>query len=452
MKANISQMDEHKWLCELWPLEDEDNKFSGIMSYSPSGGIEIEALAACDAYDFDKAAVLHGNSYDLGKFTLMGCFEKTYSQTRALKSAKIGAIYLIVGGHFLAGQKFSSCSFQINDISIIEELKNLPQKASGIKNKLLRGTYKGLDVCLEESWQAGLFEPNNLIAVDNNFDEIKVDDELKELKRNIATFKKDSDANSLFYKKSPIYQFTLSGVGELSVHDFHKDIKGITNLLAVLSLKKCVSVEVSLFTDSKNRFAVLQSCYLSDKDVQQITSQKRNPFRDVHYEVLAANFQKTLDVWEDVTDSSIDLIGRTFSGYINDNQDPVQLLILAISALEQWHDRYEKDEGGAGQYDYMINTYATDDMKVDIEEHSPLKLKGTLGKLLSNIRGVIVHPKAIRGYKFKAGRNFDDTALFNLVEVIVLTLLGALYSRFGYQKSVLDGFYKFRKVYEEVDL
>jgi len=89
-------------------------------------------------------------------------------------------------------------------------------------------------------------------------------------------------------------------------------------------------------------------------------------------------------------------------------------------------------------------------MKKKLEEFIPLKIKvDDAGKLsygasLTSIRGVILHPKKVRGVTFKDDRKVKELTefdLYNLTEVIIMILIRALYTKFGISESHLNTYF-----------
>ena len=79
-------------------------------------------------------------------------------------------------------------------------------------------------------------------------------------------------------------------------------------------------------------------------------------------------------------------------------------------------------------------------MKDFIIEKAPIKAKDsdTVGQLLSNIRGIVLHPNGARKHTAKNDEILDHSSFANTSEAIFIILLRAIFTKLGVSQESID--------------
>lgn len=452
MTNKISHLLEHKWKCQFWTLEDENGRIYGDLRYSLGRGLQVEAFGQIDPAVFERNSVIFGNSYEIGKFTLIGCISIGRSSSQEAFKIELNACYLVVGIH-LSGEHFvASCDFSVSHLPDFCRTSMRHKEVTSFDYEILSGKFRGLDFKLRQ-FNVGQWVNRERISDDliiySEAGEGEALETLKMIDSKVAEILMGNDKVYPYTKKEVDFRVSLaSGHSRYNIHESCRIVQNITDLLAVIMQRICIPVDlkISLINQSSEQHAlvkveypVLISRYLSRREELQVRESNFTSFRDISAKDLANNIQQILGAWEELLASPLNLTLNVLKQYLRGDYNPAQHAVTCISALEQWYVNYEPSSKSDKKYDFMLEKYATSHMLVKLEEYVPIKRKKqSLGKILGVIRGQVLHPNSAREIEFKDGRSLDDLDLLNISEVLILVLLRALYIRFGIDRTVID--------------
>jgi hypothetical protein len=442
MANEFNLLEKYEWLGEFWP-KNEAEKFPGILRYSPQEGITVSALVNSGRRHNYCEKTLYGYCQETGYLTLYGCFVKSEGTSNLVtNSPTLYASYAIMGGQFPTTDSFESCQFELAGLDEF----CYPQ---GFK---LQNKFTSKSICEAETSDAKIFlakiakgrmigkgELSSLIILDEENDDFEKElnsftEELME-KHNVSFINSKSDISHVL---------RIENKGSLSREGILKYMFSLKQLFSLLLLRPTCLKNISLtYRNDEDKIVSCQMLYsllIPEREIRQLD-------RDVNYHSMKVNvnnikdsFQKIFSEWDKLVHDKTDIILNTLSSHIGGDYNTVQHTVTFISCLEQWYHKYE--ESNESKYDCVVNRYGTNSLKDFIIEKAPLKAKNgdTVGQLLSNIRGIVLHPNGARKYTAKNDEILDHSSFANTSEAIFIILLRAIFTKLGVSKESIDKF------------
>lgn len=442
MAKDFNLLDRYEWLGEFWST-DESKKFPGILRYSPQEGITVSALVSSDmAYSY-REKTLYGYCQQAGFLTLYGCFVKSEgSFNLTTYSPTLYVSYAVTRGRFTDADSFKICQFELTGLDDF----CYPQ---GFK---LEDKYTSKSICEAETSDVkisiakvakgkmiGRGEISSLILLDEN--DGQFEEELDKLARELM------DKHNIPYinSKSDIsHVLIVENKGGLSRDGILRYMFSLKQLFSLFLLKPvCVKNIKLVYEDDEGRdlnCQVLYSFLIPEKEIRQLDSFLDYRLMKVNLDSIKDNFQKVFSGWDQIVRDETDIILNTLATHINGGYSSVQHAVTFISCLEQWYHKYEERNGS--KYDCVINRYGTDYLRDFIFEKAPIESRcgDTVGQLLSNIRGIVLHPNGARKHTVKNGGILSHSSFLNISEALFVLLLRALFTRLGVSRESIDKF------------
>lgn len=456
MLEDLDHFSEYEWPCAVWVPDEPDIKFRSVVSYSLRSGLRIEALGGNEVLAVFSKKVLMGESYDLGRFTLYGCTKlgesiRQINQYRYIK-VNLFATLFVVDRYGESEGLFQGVRFSTTDLELFcDENKDISKRSSSSENFLV-GKYKDLNLSLDR-FSVGEYArverfTDHLIFVG---DDTNVHDD--SLERVNLKIREALDEEGLIpcLKGKSSFNFSLSTEGlPKKARHFTQSISDLTSLMSVFHLKPCAPNNVELFSYSseigysgiKEYFPVLMSLCITDSEAAEINGRPWDEYLNISSNDIETNFQAILDFWSELSGSALDLTLNVINKHFKSGYNSVQHAVVCIAALEQWFNDHEQSEEGMKKYDFMLNKYATEYMLDKLREEIPLKIKEgeSLGKKITDIRSVVLHPVAGKSQPMKEGRSFDEATFRNLSEIFIMVLIKAIYTKFGVSDEIVKKF------------
>ena len=462
MQKRYSHLEEYKWSCNLYVPDNPDRSMTGNVEYTPGKGVTFEILIS----DFNlienlkSIEVLHGISIEFGRFSLLKCLYLSSEGTGNLSKLRFHARLVIFGDFFDLNTSFDSLRFGLIGLDQFCEEFNRVNTKNSFEHSFLSGDYSDAKLSIKKTNYSG---PS--VGKKNVLDEFyfrpsseKISNEelgkkLSMLNEDIFNALQGDDGYiNVIKKEDPVYEVFLDSLKDCSYEKLFRHVNGLNNLFSILLLRPSYFTHLNVYKkNSSNKtasFPILMSSHFDEKGIEKSKNNKK-PFLKISSRDICGCFQVVLDSWQELStslDLTLNVISQHIKGY---DYNVVQHSVVCISALEQWYSRFEGSEP-KNHYDFMIGKYATEEMKKKLEEFIPLKIKvDDAGKLsygasLTSIRGVILHPKKVRGVTFKDDRKVKELTefdLYNLTEVIIMILIRALYTKFGISESHLNTYF-----------
>lgn len=440
MANEFNLLEKYELLGEFWST-NETEKFPGVLKYSPQEGITVSALVSSDRIHTYREKTLYGYCQETGYLTLYGCFVKSEgTSTLVTCSPTIYASYVITRGQFSTADSFESCQFELTGLDEF----CYPQ---GFK---LRNKFTSKNICEAETSDAkislakiakgrmiGKGEISSLILLDEENE--KFEEELNSL----ATELMEKHNLSIINSKSDIsHVLRIENKGSLSREGILKYMFSLKQLFSLLLLRPTCIKNINLTykndEDKVINCQMLYSLLIPEREIRQLDKDVNHHFMKVNVNNIKDSFQKIFSNWDELTLDKTDIILNTLSTHIIGDYNTVQHTVTFISCLEQWYHKYE--ESHESKYDCVVNLYGTNFLKDFIIEKAPIKAKDsdTVGQLLSNIRGIVLHPNGARKHTAKNDEILDHSSFANTSEAIFIILLRAIFTKLGVSQESID--------------
>jgi hypothetical protein len=439
---DFNLLDRYEWLGEFWST-DESKKFPGVLRYSPQEGITISALVSSEMAHFYREKTLYGYCQQAGFLTLYGCFVKSEGTfSLSTYSPTLYVSYAVTGGQLTDFDSFKSCQFELTGLDDF----CYPQ---GFR---LQNKYTSKSICEAETSDAkisiakvakgkmiGRGEISSLILLDE--EDRQFEDELDKLARELM------DKHNIPYinSKSDIsHVLVVENKGGLSREGFLKYMFSLKQLFSLFLLKPvCVKNIKFFYVDGGGKSfscRVLYSFLIPENEIRQLDSFRDYRLMKVNLNSIKDNFQKIFSSWDDIVHDEADIIINTLTTHVQGGYSAVQHAVTLIACIEQWYHKYEERNGL--KYDCVINRYGTDSLRKFIFEKAPIQARpgDTIGQLLSNIRGIVLHPNGARSHTIKNGGILSHTSFLNISEALFVLLLRALFTTLGVSQESIDNF------------
>ena len=440
MDNEFNLLEKHEWLGEFWS-KNETEKFPGILRYSPQEGITVSALVNSDRIHTYREKTLYGYCQETGYLTLYGCFVKSEgTSTLATYSPILYASYAITRGQFSTTDSFESCQFELTGLDEF----CYPQ---GFK---LRNKFTSKSICEAETSDAkislakiakgriiGKGEISSLILLDEENE--KFEEDLNSLTTELMEKHNISFINS---KSGISHILRIENKGSLSREGILKYMFSLKELFSLLLLKPAFIKSINLtYKNDEDRVVNCQMLYsllTSEREIHQLDNGVNHHLMKVNVNNIKDSFQKIFSQWDEMVHDKTDIILNTLSAHIGGNYNTVQHTVTFISCLEQWYYKYE--ESDELKYDCVVNCYGTNSLKEFIKQKAPIKAKDgdTVGQLLSNIRGIVLHPNGARKHTAKNDEILDHCSFANTSEAIFIILLRAIFTKLGLSQESID--------------
>lgn len=440
MANEFNLLEKYEWLGEFWST-NEAEKFPGILRYSPQEGITVSALVNSGKRHAYCEKTLYGYCQETGYLTLYGCFVKSEGTSNFVtNSPTLYASYAITRGHFSARDSFESCQFELTGLDEF----CYPQ---GFK---LRNKFTSKSICEAETSDAKIFlakiakgrmigkgEISSLILLDEENDEFE-----KELNSCTAELMEKHNLGSITSKSDISHVLRIENKGSLSREGILKYMFSLKQLFSLLLLRPTCVKNISLTCrndeDKIINYQMLYSLLIPEREIRKLDKDINHRFMKVTVNNIKDSFQGVFSEWDKMVHDKTDIILNTLSTHIGGDYNTVQHTVTFISCLEQWYHKYE--ESSESKYDCIFNRYGTNSLKDFIIEKAPLKSKegDTVGQLLSNIRGIVLHPNGARKYTAKNEEILDHSSFANTSEAIFIILLRAIFTKLGVAKESID--------------
>lgn len=440
MTNEFNLLEKYEWLGEFWST-NETEKFPGVLRYSPQEGITVSALIHSDRIHTYREKTLYGYCQETGYLTLYGCFVMSEGTSNlATHSPTLYASYAITRGQFSTTDSFESCQFELTGLDEF----CYPQ---GFK---LRNKFTSKSICEAETSDAKIFlakiakgrmigkgEISTLILLDEENDEFE-----KELNSFAAELMEKHNLSFINSKSDISHVLRIENKGSLSRGGILKYMFSLKQLFSLLFLRPTCVKNISLtYRDDEDKIINCQMLYsllIPEREIRQIDKDINHHFMKVNVNNIKDNFQKIFSEWDELANDKTDIILDTLSTHIGGGYNTVQHTVTFISCLEQWYHKYEKSS--ESKYDCVVNRYGTNSLKDFIIEKAPIKAKDgdTVGKLLSNIRVIVLHANGARKHTAKNDEILDQSSFGNTSEAIFIILLRAIFTKLGVSKESID--------------
>lgn len=454
-KIIFDRLKRYQWLCDFWIPKNDGVKWSGKISYDPANGLQCEIFVPDNSDELEKSKTIHGKSFDIGMFSLTGCIYKNSISNSHYVKVNIAASYMVLGEAPKDRNIYSGASFDINHLKDFCRSEGKHKASLGFQKIILSAKYRNFDLSIMKLttgyWTDAKTITNELVlqSSDDSADLVQIEEDIN---RDVAKILDEKNVH-LFKKGEVSYRlFLKSRSSNIDAHDLCVHVHNVAQMFSLLMVRPCLALDVKLMCRD-NRLPedvreverpVLISTCLSKYQLDEVSKGEWNPFTGIAVKDIGGNFQNVVHMWIDMIDSPLDLIRNVIFEYIGNSYNAAQHAVVCISALEQWY--HENGDKSLPKYDYMINKYLTEELRSKLEAFIPIQYSKdkTLGEKLSDIRGIILHPNSARKYKYKSGKAIDEVCLLNISEVIIVSLLRAVFDKFG-----IDHKGKFNEVLQE---
>jgi len=433
MATEFNLLEKYEWLGEFWST-NEDERFPGVLRYSPQEGITISALVTSNKIHTYHEKTLYGFCQETGYLTLYGCFVKSEgTSTLATHSPTLYASYAIMRGQFSATDSFESCQFELTGLDEF----CYPQ---GFK---LRNKFTTKSICEAETEDAKISlakiakgrmiskgEISSLILLDEENE--KFEEELNSLTTELM---EKHNLNIINSKSDISHILRIENKGSLSRGDILQYMFSLKQLFSLLLLRPTCIKNINLtYKNSEGKTLsspMLYSLLIPEREIRQLDKDVNHHFMKVNLNSIKDNFQTIFTEWHKLINDQTDIIINTLNAHIGGDYNTVQHTVTCISCLEQWY--YKHEESNEPKYDCVINRYGTNSLKEFIIEKAPIKIKEgeTVGQLLSNIRGIVLHPNGARAHNAQNEEILDHSSFANTSEAIFIILLRAILTKLG---------------------
>lgn len=172
----------------------------------------------------------------------------------------------------------------------------------------------------------------------------------------------------------------------------------------------------------------MYSIPLTDKDIGSINRDKSYYNMPLNLEDIRGNFDNTFRLWNEEFNNKLNIVRSSLLNHITNQTDIYEHYILLLTSLEKvsidHNDSYKENT----KYDWPINSYSTEYLTKKLTSFNPNKNKESLGKYLSDLRALIVHPKALGAKKFEKYKgHISMSSIGNVSEILFLILLNSFY-------------------------
>lgn len=451
MRKKFNHLDEYEFVCSIWEPEKPNKKHVGKVNYCARDGIIIEIYNSSDRIDFDEVIMLHGISDEIGKITIYGCSVLSEFSSPFMQKIKVFISNIVIGDHFDRFPEFKYCQFKFNNLDNFCSYLSSDNGTGKFQDIIATAGFCDGSIMIKKMYSGAYIYKDRIL---NEFifhseeGDHKYDQFVGELNKSISDVFKKYPKISSFLKKETEYVCELHpSQNSLKLGDFIPRIFQITNFFSVVFLKEGVPTEITMLKSDLHadgneydaEYPIISSMLLPDKTHQKLQEDSWNPFLNISIKDIRDNLESALEFWELLLNNPLDLIVNVIQGYITQKFDAVQHVVICISAMEQWFSMYEGcKDNDLKKYEYMIEKYASEEMKEKLKIIVPLKNieNCSIGEVIRDIRNIVLHPNGRKKYEFKESRTLDHATLNNLIEIFVLVLVRALFKKFGFPDSV----------------
>ena len=250
------------------------------------------------------------------------------------------------------------------------------------------------------------------------------------------------DINNLASKSKVAYEVVISrGTEErkFQFQDIRKECYTVSSLFSMLMLKPVNIIKMSVRSsqgDQRVYNSVLLSLWLTPELIKRSQNEVSYHFLPINHNGISHDFNSILNSWRSFQQDECNLVYSVVHEHLSGHYNSFSHCALLISALEQWVFKYsdapESEKAPKKKYDWFIDKYCTEEMKNSLRQKLPVpnSENESLGKLLSQVRGVVLHPTN--------GNHISNVALDNLSEIIYLMLVIAIYEKIGIAESAVS--------------
>ncbi len=459
MKSSYNLLEKYEWLGEFW-IPKTDNKMPGILSYSPKDGIKLKLLGR---YHRVKPVVkdediktLFGYTFETGPLTI---FSPKISNVGFSGGGtfidEVHCGFIVIGKNFEDDEVFDKCDFRLNNFNEFCYPKSHALYAPTIDKDGLVMRCDSFTTQVHQDLYNHLFywdtsevfpeHPTPTLDVSKIF--VITDEDLKK-DLNTAFIevltKHNKEKEALNVKEDIRYRISISSTEQQLASIWFEKIHIFGMLISCFMLKGIIPIEINFLKRTDNKFTrhqVLKSPYLNDSQVKKAQEDK-----DINYWMMLVNlsevkndFTKIIESWEKFVNWKFNIVHDTIFGHLNAGDGSyLQKYVLLMASVSQFYSKLKDNKSGEN-YDWFFNTYAGDKIQNEFLKLLPEGIKkDNIGEALGDIRNSIMHPVKLNHLSEQWSVCMKPVNIYNISELIFLTLIIALYSQIGISKAIIQ--------------
>lgn len=452
MEKDYNHLSSYEWLGEFWFEETPDEKFPGIISYSPISGLLLSVVRRCTE-ESDNVVTIHGYSQETGLISLLKCFTKGDAISNfSTQKETFFCSYLVTGKHLSETTFVEGCTFELSNLREFCFSHGSVLRDDYTLENQLEACCDNLNITLTKTAKAKGLSPDrlsSLLVLDEKYSQFK-----KELDEAAKKLSEKHGLKHISAKTDIGYEFSAKNIEEkVGIYPLIDFVFDLANLQTILMLKKVIPLKIKLldqFDEENNRFVLrlnlMTSLYLTEKQVSSIEKDQTHRFLPVNINGVKNNFNEVLRAWIDFKNEPQNIVLNVIYEHIGGGFNPVQHSVLLISAMEQWY--YSNKDGvknGTEKYEWLISQYTNNELQAYLEKVIPIPIDNTknksIGELLTIVRGIILHPDKLKKITLKDSRDeLSSSDLANISEVLYFILVIAVYRKIGVESTFVDQF------------
>jgi hypothetical protein len=435
LMKKINLLQKYNWLGEFWFPSQEENKFSGILSYDPKDGVILKIfISANKNIDLKKMSNdrIFGITLDLGFVTLVNCNdgEVSYKFGDRFLCEQIFLISsLIIGKNFEHDINCEIFEFKTNNLDefiapqhlrTAEAYSNMPSLSIEIQNSFI--------LSLKKEALGSLLPFRNIaqslfIAEDEAFYE-----ECNEALQSVF----DKYKGNVHQKKELHYVCKLELLNKQpeKLEKFEEAANKVTTLFSYL-MKKNIKIMEARFKVDDQWHQIIKSLWLNERDMLLFSKEKDNHSCPIVFSEISGSIDEIVEKWFDYLDWKFNILHKTIIDNIifKGTLDCMQNYLMLIASVEYFC--YRKTNSVKNACEYVVDNYANDAMKDKLQKFLPLSKNSTIGKKLADTRNGIVHPHD------RGNKNLDIVNLLNLCELVLHLIMIAIYEQIGISSTII---------------
>lgn len=438
----IDLLSSYEWFGEFWEPRYPQNKFFGVLSYSPETGLLLKCYFGNTDKILNQPEVMLGVCSDIGPITLIESLSVGQTFEACISSVRLLFNIGFVGGHFDLGKKFLSFNFVVNDLNefvtplISAERHLLNQTLASIK--IADAFYLNLNSDCRYSFYLNKDKIGSEWFIS---DKKELMDDLDCALKKICEKYPDSE---LHKKISVRYYFSiLAKEGGKIFNDFKEIANKVTQLFSYF-MNQRVEIIGLWVRDSDQNFPVIRSLRVDSQGIEAIRKKKPYMTIPITFGKIRENMQEVFDGWFNFISAEFNLLNQVIMRNIWSpySMDAVQNYVLILAAIEYAHVQFGKPV--RRKYDWFVERYFNEEMLTILKETLGSFDGGkTYGERLGKIRDYIVHYSAKSDGKNgipASHKNYfiNPTHLFNLCQLLIPVLIIHVYEIIGVSGVVIE--------------
>ncbi len=453
--AKYNIFETYETMGRFWFDEAKENKYPGVLKYSPTEGITLEVL--CEKKPPDDVRRVYGITDEFKKVTLTEAF---FSRGPLLKVERdfdivkltISARKLLIGLHLSEQgeadiQKVSFSMNQLDEFCFPQGQKGLDKYIKGDLFQSSWGSHASISLSqrITHNSSGGL----------HNF-YIENDEFKSELIDKIAEIC-DKYNDDIRYKiKDMKYRIKIEKKkgAPFNLKNFFDEMYSFRTLFFILVIKpvyfQSIFIYVVFDEMEEKGYEILTSPKLDEKSLKKVQEDLNHYFLPVKFEDIKDNFSDLSQNWLNFLKKPYyeNLAGLLYimAYKVMDVETALFYYTAFMKVIRQWVIGHNKNVQKEEYYDWFINTYASYNIKNKFitilrKANKDIQVSG-IGKELADIRNYIEHadvPNEHNKKRFKTySQEITKTDYLNLCELFYILFIKALYKDLGVPTTYLE--------------